>query len=79
MAIDLILFSGSECSLCDLAKDLLEQVAEQCPYSLTTIDVKAERQYYHQYGARIPVVFREDTQSELGWPFDKAQLLEFLK
>lgn len=73
------LFSGSDCCLCDDAKALLRALDGQVTYELTIIDVKAERAYYHQYGARIPVFFRPDTQKELGWPFDQSQLLEFLK
>ncbi len=77
--LDLTLYSGSECCLCDLAKSLLENVMKQRPHELTTIDVKAERQYFHQYGARIPVLLRNDNNQELEWPFDKTQLVEFLR
>jgi len=30
------------------------------------------------YGARVPVLRREDTRAELGWPFVAAQVRAFL-
>ena len=77
--LKLTLFSGADCCLCDDAKVLLNALEGQVQYELTTIDVKAEREYYHQYGARIPVFYRPDNEQELGWPFDQSQLLEFLQ
>lgn len=74
----LTLFSGTDCHLCELAKTMLS--AEFTDNSdLTEINVKTERQYYHQYGARIPVLRNEQSGKELGWPFDESQLKEFLK
>lgn len=74
----LILFSGSDCHLCDVAKSLLANV-ELIDFELETIDVKAQREYFHEYGARIPVLRRGDTGAELPWPFDQAQLVDYLK
>ena len=47
------------------------------PVELNIIDVKAQREYYHEYGARIPVLKRHDNQAELGWPFELAELNSF--
>lgn len=74
---DITLFTGTDCHLCDLAKQMLEQVGLN-NLQLTQVNVKEERQYYHQYGARIPVLRREATGAELGWPFEAQQLKEFL-
>lgn len=76
--LKLTLFSGSECSLCDIAKDMLAAATQASPVELTVIDVKAQREYFHQYGARIPVLKRNDNQQELGWPFELAELEQFL-
>lgn len=73
----LILFSGTDCQLCDIAKQLLNEVLPPGT-EVTEINVKQERQFYHEYGARIPVLKNQDTGAELGWPFDKLQLQEFL-
>lgn len=76
--LKLILFSGSECALCDIAKTMLMAATNQSPVDLTVIDVKAQREYFHQYGARIPVLKRQDNNSELAWPFEFADLEQFL-
>ena len=76
--LKLTLFSGSECPLCDIAKNMLTTATHQFPVDLTVIDVKAQREYFHQYGARIPVLKRQDNNSELAWPFEFADLEQFL-
>ena len=78
MLTTLILYSGKHCHLCDLALELLKQVAPEQMESLRKIDVATDHDLYHLYGARIPVLKREDNQKELGWPFDDLQLKEFL-
>jgi hypothetical protein len=75
----LILYTGQGCGLCDEAEALLEKVSENAASSLKKVDVRANSDLYHLYGARIPVLYREDIQSELPWPFDSFQLGEFLR
>ncbi|MFQ3196936.1 MAG: hypothetical protein ACI8R9_001426 [Paraglaciecola sp.] len=72
----LILYSGKNCCLCDEAQSLLLDVCPQAQFE--KIDVRADAQLYHQYGARIPVLQRQDSAKELAWPFNKQQLSEFL-
>ncbi|GAA6183344.1 glutaredoxin family protein [Aliiglaciecola sp. NS0011-25] len=71
-------YSGKQCHLCDLAHALLAEVATSYDLEVTTVDVKSDHQLYHLYGARIPVIQRQDNQKELGWPFDLMQLKGFL-
>ena len=75
----MILYTGQGCGLCDEAEALLEKVSENAASSLKKVDVRANSDLYHLYGARIPVLYREDIQSELPWPFDSFQLCEFLR
>ena len=75
----LILYTGQGCGLCDEAEALLEKVSENAASSLKKVDVRASSDLYHLYGARIPVLYREDIHSELPWPFDSFQLCEFLR
>ena len=75
---NLILFSGTDCHLCDVAKQLLRSVLVTDD-DIQEINVKQERQYYHEYGARIPVLKNKQTGAELGWPFDEEQLRSFLR
>ncbi len=46
---------------------------------LEKINIRDSADLYHLYGARIPVLKRETTDSELGWPFTLDDLIEFLK
>lgn len=77
--MDLILYSGQGCCLCEQAETLLEQVDKNASAILKKVDVRTSSDLYHLYGARIPVLYREDNQSELPWPFDSIQLCEFLR
>jgi hypothetical protein len=77
--MDLILYTGQGCCLCEQAESLIEQVNSGATVTLQKVDVRASTDLYHSYGARIPVLYREDIQSELPWPFDSFQLCEFLR
>lgn len=75
----LILYTGQGCCLCEQAEVLLEEVDQRAATNLKKVDVRSSPDLYHLYGARIPVLFREDNHSELPWPFDSFQLGEFLR
>ena len=77
--MDLILYTGQGCCLCEQAETLLQQVDKNASATLKKVDVRASADLYHLYGARIPVLYREDIQIELPWPFDSFQLCEFLR
>lgn len=77
--MDLILYTGQGCCLCQQAETLLKEVDKSAADMLKKVDVRASADLYHLYGARIPVLYREDKQSELPWPFDSYQLCEFLR
>nr|WP_263406905.1 glutaredoxin family protein [Salinimonas profundi] len=49
------------------------------PPQVTLVNVRDDTTLYHEYGARIPVLKRTDTQQELGWPFDQQALKRFLE
>jgi hypothetical protein len=42
------------------------------------IDIAEDDDLLEKYGVRIPVVKREDTDAELGWPFDEAAVRRFI-
>lgn len=77
--MNIILYTGPHCHLCDLAKSLLDQAAQSRQLRVNQINVRSDSELYHLYGARIPVLKREDNQQELGWPFDTVQLEQFLQ
>ncbi|AEE23193.1 glutaredoxin family protein [Paraglaciecola chathamensis] len=74
--VALLFYTGKNCCLCDDAQAILDHVAPEVGY--TKLDVRSSTELYHLYGARIPVLKRQDTEQELGWPFGEQQLREFL-
>ena len=78
MAKDLILYSGPECHLCELAEQVISQLPDGLLGEIVKVDISKDHDAYHLYALRIPVVKRTDNQQELGWPFDVIQLEGFL-
>ncbi|MEO9945375.1 MAG: glutaredoxin family protein [Paraglaciecola sp.] len=76
--MSLMFYSGKECCLCDQAESLIREVSPSALAQTTKVDVRSSADLYHLYGARIPVLFNEESQQELPWPFNKEQLVEFL-
>jgi len=71
----LSLFQRDDCPLCDQAYEVLAAagVADFEPVWIDG-DVGLEA----GYGARVPVLRREDSGAELDWPFDAAAVQRFL-
>lgn len=81
---ELLLYTTLSCHLCEQAEELLAPVVDFlnrggetriviCPVEITDSPDLVER-----YGVRIPVIRLQSGESELGWPFDQAQVFEFL-
>ena len=71
------LFSGPQCCLCEQAIELINAL-ERDDLKLSVQNVRDSVDLYHLYGARIPVVKREDNKLELAWPFTLQGLALFL-
>jgi glutaredoxin len=69
------LYGTEFCHLCDEAEAMLREVGIAADY----VDIADDDELLEKYGIRIPVLQRSDTGAELGWPFDAANVLEFLK
>jgi hypothetical protein len=65
------------CHLCDEARALLQ--GRTGGYRVRELDIEGDLALTYEYGVRIPVVKRDDTGAELGWPFDAADLAAFLE
>jgi glutaredoxin len=50
------IFSRVNCHLCDEAKQLLQAVARDIPFELTSHDVDTNPDWQRLYGAEVPVV-----------------------
>ena len=77
MIKQLTLYSTSNCHLCELAYALLMPLADG--FKLTVIDIADDEALLAQYGLRIPVLHRNDSKTELNWPFNQADIVEYLK
>ena len=73
----LFFYTTLGCHLCEQADELLADVMDD-RYQVTAVEISESDELIERYGIRIPVLRREDTGSELGWPFDAEALLEFL-
>lgn len=72
---EFVLFSRSDCHLCDIAAELLE--AENIHWVMKNIET--DICLISRYGTRIPVLFRPGTGAELGWPFTAEDLRKFVE
>lgn len=72
--ISLTLYTGPECHLCSIARDLIYQTLEYGSYELQEIDVTQSLDTKKAYGLRIPVLVHEGKKQELPWPFNEVDL-----
>jgi hypothetical protein len=71
----LILFQRDDCQLCDLALDLLAQV--RAP-EFESVFIDGDDALEARYGERVPVLRDAEDGRELDWPFEAAQLRDWL-
>jgi len=50
------LYTRVGCHLCDVAKDVLEQVRSERPFELETVDIDTDPELVRLYGEEVPVV-----------------------
>lgn len=70
----LVLYGTTFCHLCEQAEAVLQVIGVEAEH----IDIAEDDALLEKYGVRIPVVKREDTGAELGWPFDETAVRRFL-
>jgi glutaredoxin len=49
-------YTKAGCHLCDEARDMLDEIAEEIPYALTEIDIRSNPAIFEEYRYRIPVI-----------------------
>ena len=57
MKAQLLLYSRTECCLCEEMKELILRVAKKLPLALQEIDVDSSAQLVEEYGNEVPVLF----------------------
>lgn len=73
-----ILYSTVGCHLCDQAISLIE--ASGIPTSdFKIVDIAEDDALVERYGIRIPVLKKEASGEELGWPFDLELLSDWFE
>lgn len=75
MIKQLYLYSTSHCHLCELAYAFVVQLPD---IALEVIEIADNEALLAQYSLRIPVLQRQDTQAELNWPFNTAEIIKFI-
>ena len=76
--VKIYFYTGPHCSLCDLADVEIARTSMSSSLTIEKINIRQSTKLYHLYGARIPVLKRDDNNKEIGWPFTTADLEEFL-
>ena len=77
--IRLLLFGTSGCHLCEQAELIIKScLANNKELTIETIDIAEQEQWQEQYAIRIPVLYHLETKKDLGWPFNQAQVKEFI-
>lgn len=77
--VKIFFYTGPQCGLCDLADVELGNTSMFASLAIEKVNIRESTDLYHLYGARIPVLKREDNNKEIGWPFSTADLEEFLQ
>lgn len=72
------LFGTLGCHLCDEAETVLAQVLPHVQAQIEVVDIIEREEWLARYSTSIPVLQRQDNQTELYWPFDAQQAFEFL-
>ena len=73
------LLTKSHCPLCTQAIQLIHQTLLDEPIELGVVDIGTDPDLIEEYATLVPVLVRGRDDVELKWPFDPAQLLEFLE
>lgn len=73
------LYTTAGCHLCEQAEELLRQAATVADIQWQSVDIVTEPELMELYGIRIPVLKRQDTGEELGWPFRLEELEGYLQ
>lgn len=56
-------YTKAGCHLCDDARNMLDDIAEQYEYELTETDIRSTPELFEQYRYRIPVIIIDGTKT----------------
>lgn len=70
MPLNLILYSTSQCHLCELAESLLITYLIQHQIKWEIVEISDDVALLEKYELKIPVLKRIDNEIEINWPFN---------
>ena len=76
--LTLFLYTTAGCHLCEQAEQIISETLNPEFFEIIKVDIADDDLLIEKYGVRIPVIGREDSGEELGWPFDHHGLVAFL-
>lgn len=80
MAIRLLLLETAGCHLCEQALAIANQCwLEDHELFIENIDIAECEEWQAHYATRIPVLYHPETETDLGWPFDQADVKVFIE
>jgi Glutaredoxin-like domain (DUF836) len=76
-----LLLGTSDCHLCELAEELLNNCLTDKPDEIEVklIDIAEQYQWQADYATLIPVFLHERSHKFLNWPFTKDDILTFIE
>ncbi len=74
----LLLYTTLGCHLCEDAKNVLWPLLAKYGLRLREIEIADSDQLVESYGVRIPVIKLENSEADLGWPFDHRAAENYL-
>ena len=75
----LFLYTTAGCHLCEEAQSMVTPLMASYGLVLEAVEIANSDILLQRYGARIPVLKIESESGELGWPFNQAQVIAFIK
>jgi hypothetical protein len=77
--IRLLLLGTSGCHLCEQAEQIINDcLPNNLELTIEIIDIAEQEQWQDQYAIRIPVLYHPESKNELGWAFDKTNVIQFI-
>jgi hypothetical protein len=74
----IILYSTLACHLCEIAEEMVSSRISTTNFHLEKVDIAESPELLKKYGVSIPVLYSEQIDKELFWPFDSLCVDKFL-
>jgi hypothetical protein len=79
MSVNLILYSTSNCHLCEQAELLLKDCVIHNDIIWRSVEISEYPTFLNLYEIKIPVLKREDNDVEIAWPFTTRDIVSLIE